>query len=77
MVKLKVEGESKHAKFRRIASVRTKRILNGLRLLGNCANKNTYSYAREDISKIFSAINRETKRVRTLFDKPNNEDFTL
>ena len=77
MVKVKVEWETKGAKFRRIASLRTKRMLNDLRLLGNCANRNVYSYSRDDVSKIFSAIETEIKRVKALFSRPNNEDFVL
>lgn len=77
MVKVKVEQETKGAKFRRIASLRTKRMLNDLRLLGNCANRNVYSYSRDDVSKIFNAIETEIKRVKALFSRPNNEDFVL
>lgn len=77
MVKVKVEQETKGAKFKRIASHRTKRMLNDLRLLGNCANRNVYSYSRDDLAKIFSAIETEIKRVKALFSRPNNKDFVL
>lgn len=77
MVKVKVERETKGAKFKRIASHRTKRMLNDLRLLGNCANRNVYSYSRDDLSKIFNAIETEIKRVKSLFSRPNNKDFVL
>lgn len=77
MVKVKVEQETKGAKFRRIASLRTKRMLNDLRLLGNCANRNVYSYSRDDVLKIFNAIETEIKRVKSVFSRPNNKDFVL
>lgn len=70
MVKPKVDGETKQEKFKRIASARTQRILEDLRLLGNCANTATYQYTEEDVNKIFSTIEKEVKRVKTLFDKP-------
>lgn len=76
MVKPKVDGESKQGKFKRIASARTQRILEDLRLLGNCANTGTYQYSREDIHKIFSTVEKEVKRVKSLFDKPKVE-FSL
>ncbi len=76
MVKPKVEGESKQEKFKRIASARTKKILEDLRLLGNCANTGNYHYSKEDINKIFSTIEKEVKRVKSLFDKPK-VDFSL
>ncbi|MGC8899118.1 MAG: hypothetical protein ACP5KP_01195 [Candidatus Micrarchaeia archaeon] len=76
MVKPKVDGETKQEKFKRIASARTQRILEDLRLLGNCANTGTYRYNKKDINKIFSTIEKEVKRVKSLFDKPKVE-FSL
>ena len=69
MVKIKIEGETKEQKFKRIAAARTRRILNDLRLLGNCSNINAYSYNLRDITKIFLSIEREVKRVKALFQK--------
>jgi hypothetical protein len=76
MVKPKVERETKNAKFKRIASGRTSRILEDLRLLGNCANTSNYAYTEVDVVKIFSAIEKELKRTKTLFNKPKTE-FSL
>ncbi|MEM4638091.1 MAG: hypothetical protein QXK76_03675 [Candidatus Woesearchaeota archaeon] len=76
MVKPKVDGETKQEKFKRIASARTQRILEDLRLLGNCSNTSTYQYNKEDVNKIFSAIEKEVKRIKSLFDKPKVE-FSL
>lgn len=70
MVKIKVENESKNEKFRRIASKRTRNILYHIGLLGNCANRSTYQYKEQEIKAIFSSIDKELKRVRTLFDNP-------
>lgn len=72
MVKHKIIGESKEEKFKRIASLRTQRVLNDLRLLGNCSNKGIYSYTEEDVSKIFNVIEKELRRVKVLFNKPKN-----
>ena len=76
MVKEKVHGETKEEKFKRIAEARTLRILNDLRLLGNCANMSVYSYTHQDVNKIFSTLEKELKRVNGLFDKPKNK-FSL
>lgn len=73
MAKPKFENETKEQKFKRIATTRTRRILKDLRLLGNCANRGAYSYTKEDVNKIFNAIDSEVKRVRTMFGKPNRE----
>jgi len=76
MVKPKIENETKEQKFKRIATARTQRILEDLRLLGNCANSNNYDYSEEEINKIFSTIEQELKRVKNLFNKPKRE-FSL
>jgi hypothetical protein len=62
--------------FKRIASSRTKRVLDDVRLLGNCSNINTYAYSEEDMNKIFAAIEKEVKRVKSLFNQPITE-FSL
>jgi Fe-S cluster biogenesis protein NfuA len=75
-MKPKVQNETKEEKFKRIASARTGRILNDLRLLGNCANTSSYQYTNNDVEKIFTAIEKEYKRVKTLFTKSKTE-FSL
>jgi hypothetical protein len=72
MVKQKIKDEGKSDKFRRIAALRTQRLLNDLRLLGNCSNKGVYSYSEEEVQRIFNAIDRELKRIKVLFSKPSN-----
>ncbi|MGC8621858.1 MAG: hypothetical protein ACP5U0_08105 [Caldisphaera sp.] len=70
MPKVSVKNETKEEKFKRIASARTSRLLNDLRLLGNCANTSVYTYSEDDIEHIFSTIDKEIKRVKSLFNKP-------
>lgn len=77
MVKTNVKNESKKEKFIRIAENRTQRILNDLRLLGNCSNTAVYSYEGDEISKVFKAIDDELKRVKALFSKNKNKNFSL
>ena len=48
--------ETKNEKFVRVAEARTNKIIDMIKLLGNCANTNTYEYSKEDIRKIFTAI---------------------
>ncbi|MHA1116663.1 MAG: hypothetical protein ACTSRR_09295 [Candidatus Heimdallarchaeaceae archaeon] len=67
------EGENKSDRFKRIATKRTRRILNDLRLLGNCSNRNNYSYTDDEVRKIFSTIEKELKRVKALFTKQDGE----
>ena len=48
--------ESRHEKFKRLATHRTNAVLEKLRLLGNLSSKTNYEYSEEETSKIFSAI---------------------
>lgn len=71
--------ESKRERFVRIAESRTNRILDQLKLLGNCANKHNYDYTDEDVKKIFSAIEKEVKAAKGKFNGQDAESrrFTL
>jgi len=60
-----------------LATARTKSVLEKLRVLGNCANTAMYEYNSKDIDAIFSAIEKEMKRVKVKFSKPVNEEFSL
>jgi len=77
MVKEKVEDETKEQKFRRIASARANRILDDLRLLGNCSNKSVYGYSDAEVNKIFSIIEKETKRVKLMFENNRRRKIEL
>ena len=68
-----VGKETSEERFKRIAERRTKIILEYLRLLGNCSNTGSYSYTEEDVSKIFSTVEKELKRVKALFNRPVTE----
>lgn len=60
-------SESKHDKFVRIAENRTNKIINMIRLLGNCSNKVVYDYSEADIKAIFNAIEFELKNAKNKF----------
>ena len=72
--------EDKRTKFVRIAENRTNKIINMIRLLGNCSNKSTYEYFDKDIDKIFSALESELKEAKKRFqnnDTKRNGEFKL
>ena len=71
--------ETKHERFVRIAEGRTNRILNDLRLLGNCSSRSNYEYSDEDVKKIFTAIEKELKVVKARYRGAEGKDerFTL
>ena len=70
--------QTKRERFVRIAENRTNKILEQIRLLGNCSNKHNYSYTDEDIKKIFSVIENELKEAKIKFtSQANKEKFKL
>jgi hypothetical protein len=69
--------ETRLDRFRRVATRRTNKILDQIRILGNCSNKSSYSYTDEDIQKIFLTIERELRLVKAKFPSKNKNKFTL
>lgn len=62
-------SNSKKERFIKIAENRTNTIINTLRLLGNCSNKNNYEYTEEQVKQIFSAIETELRITKMKFEK--------
>ena len=69
--------ESKNDRFKRLASKRTNEVIDKIRILGNCSNKSTYKYSREDINKIFKSIEQELRDVKSKFKINKKEEFKL
>jgi hypothetical protein len=70
---------TKKERFEKIAVKRTNNIINGLRLLSNCSNKNNYDYSEEDVKKIFNALDENFKLARSAFytKLKKNKSFSL
>ena len=66
--------ENKRERFVRVAESRTNKIIDMVRLLGNCANKSNYDYTEADIQKIFIAIDKELKSTKLKFSVSELED---
>lgn len=60
----------KRKRFKRLATVRTEKVLQKLHVLGNCSNRSTYEYSEEDINKIFSEIDKAIKNAKSRFNYP-------
>jgi len=69
--------ETRHQRFIRIATKRTNKALNDIRLLGNCSNKSGYDYSEQEINKIFGTIERAVKEARAKFHFSKNKEFKL
>jgi hypothetical protein len=75
----KEKNETKREKFVRLAEARTNKIIEMLKLLGNCSNTGSYEYNEEDIKKIFGEIEKEIKNARARFVSTDttNKKFKL
>ena len=73
------QNESKRDRFIRLAEARTNKILEMMRLLGNCSSKSNYEYTDADIKKIFGALEKELKNTKNRFlgIDTQEEKFTL
>lgn len=72
--------ETKRERFVRLAEARTNKIIDMMKLLGNCSSTANYEYTEEDVKKIFGAIEREMKNAKAKFngtDAQKEERFTL
>ncbi len=63
----------KYLRFKRVAEKRTNKIIDQIRLLGNCANKSNYEYTDEDVKKIFSAIETQLKVTKNEYQSKNKK----
>lgn len=64
---------NKRERFQKVAENRTNRILETLRLLGNCSNRSNYEYNDEDIVKIFNTIENELKITKFKFSSNSDK----
>lgn len=62
---------SPRQRFKKLATHRTNEVIYRLKVLGNCANTNFYSYTEEEVASIFKAIEEQVKFVKAKFKKPN------
>jgi len=59
--------KTKSDRFHEVATARTNRLLEDLRILSNCSNKNNYEYTEQEALEMFKAIETEVKNVKAMF----------
>lgn len=69
-------GESKRMRFKRLATKRTNKVLDQLRILGNLSNKSYYEYSDQEINRTFRAIEEQLRTVKARF-RPKKRRFKL
>lgn len=75
-------SDAKRERFIKVAETRVTKILDMLRLLKNCSNRNNYEYTEGDVELMFSQINKAVKEARESYSqamsksKPASFSFT-
>ena len=72
-------SETKRERFIRIAERRVSKILSDFDSLAKCADRKNYEYNKDDVDKIFKAIDAKIKDIKSIYrgtDKKNNK-FSL
>jgi len=67
------DTESKHDKFKRLATLRVANALKKIELIGNLSSS-SYEYAPEEVEKIFSALQQTLDSTRGRFSKSTKEE---
>ncbi len=70
-------NENRRERFKRLATARTNTVLQKLKVLGNCANRQAYEYTEEEIDKIFASVDKYLKSIKSKFHFPKEEKFKL
>ena len=69
--------DTKNDKFKRLAKQRGDRVLNDIRLIGNLANTNNYTYTDQEVNKVFSTIEQELKVAKLRFQSSKKREIKL
>lgn len=67
------EGETKHDKFKRLATPRVTNALKKIELIGNLSSSG-YEYTPEEVEKIFSALQQTLESTKSRFSKSKKEE---
>ena len=70
-------NKTKRDRFLKVAESRTNKIISMIKLLGNCANTNNYSYTHKEVKQIFAAIDNELKNTKKKFTANNDIKFSF
>ena len=58
----------KRKRFEKVAEGRVDRVIEGLRLLGNCSNRNNYEFSKQDVDFMFDEIKKALREAQARFD---------
>ena len=67
------EGESKHDKFKRLATQRVTNAIKKIELIGNLSSSG-YEYTPEEVEKIFASLGQTLDNTKSRFSKSKKEE---
>ena len=70
-------NETNADRFKRVAEKRVQNILKALGSLSQLANKRVYEWNKDQLKKIWNAIDNETEKCKRSFDDPDSRVFKL
>ena len=77
MVKPRFENETPEERFKRLASARTENVIEKIRILSNCANRQRYSYTKKQVDTIFKTIQKELEIAKYKYEIVEKIKFKL
>ena len=67
------KSEEKKSKFKELAEKRVNKALDGIRLVGNLSNRQTYAYDDAQVRKIVKALRDAVSEVDTRFGSNSSQ----
>ena len=61
--------QDRQERFKRVASLRVDKVLFNIRSLSKCSNTSNYSYTRQDVNKMWRAVDEELRICKAAFRK--------
>jgi hypothetical protein len=69
--------ETNAQRFKRVGEKRVQNIINSIRSLSQLANKRIYEWDKDQLAKIWEALDKEIKACKKSFDDPGSSVFKL
>jgi len=61
------KSNAKKERFKNVAGRRVQKVLDDIESLSKCANKSTYDYSEEDVTKMLRAVREKVKLLDAAF----------
>ena len=69
--------ETNSERFKRVGEKRVQNIINSIRSLSQLANKRIYEWNKDQLNKIWKAIDNELQECKKSFENPDSVVFKL